>query len=124
MSDYDPTEELLTEARVCALLGIDSNALQTLVSADRVLEIRIVGGNGYPAFQFGADATLLPGLHEVVAELRVVDDQWLWWRWLLLPAPGSDENDARSRWEQLRGGDSDDVIRAASRSAWAWREST
>lgn len=124
MSDLDPAEQLLTEADVCGLLGIDSDALRALVADDRVLEIKIVGGNGYPAFQFGTDATPLPGLHEVIGELSVVDDQWLWWRWLLLPTPGAEGDDARSRWEQLRDGDIEAVVHAASRTAWAWRDST
>jgi hypothetical protein len=117
MKDDAPFDELLTEAHTCTLLGIDSDALHALVSEDRVLRIRIVGGDGYPAFQFGTDATLLPGLREVIQELCVVEDQWLWWLWLLAKAP-------RARWEQLRDGDIDTVVHAASRSAWAWREIT
>lgn len=122
MNDHDPAEELLTEARVCTLLGIDSDALKDLVAEDRVLEIQFIGGNGFPAFQFEPDGTLLPGLREVIEELCVVDDHWLWSLWLLKALPGSDDGGLLARWEHLRAGNIEAVVCAASRSAWAWRE--
>lgn len=87
MSDHDPVDDVLTEAHTCAVLAIDADALHTLILQDQVLEIRAIGGNGYPAFQFGADGTLLPGLREVIEEPCVVNDQRLWWLWLLKQTP-------------------------------------
>lgn len=127
MYDDDPAVALLTEAETCGLLKLDADTLHALVANDAVLEIRTVRGSVYPAFQVSADATPLPGLAEVIGELCVVNDPWLWWYWLLRPTPAPEPGDPddvrpRARWEQLRDGDLDEVIRAASRSAWVWRD--
>ncbi|MFF1876588.1 hypothetical protein [Leifsonia sp. NPDC058230] len=109
-----------TEATICDCLGIEPETLQALVAVDRVLQVTPGEARPvYPAFQVTDDGSLLSGLDAVICELAGgVDDPWTWWMWLLAHP---DYAGGKALWELLRDGETDEVVRAAGRSAWAWR---
>lgn len=103
------------------LLGVGSAELRAMVADLRALQV--VGAKGekaFPVFQVRADGTLLPGLPDVLCELADgADDPWTWWIWLTSRPQYAD---GRAVWELLADGDTDTVVRAAGRAAWAWRQ--
>ncbi|ERK73547.1 hypothetical protein N136_00105 [Leifsonia aquatica ATCC 14665] len=117
-----PTERpdlgpLLTEEELLDRLGIGPETLRRF-EEDRVV-LRIVTESAYPAFQV-VDGKLLPGLRNVLGELADgIDFPPLHWKWLTRPA---DWADGKPPWELLRDGRVDEVIQAAGRAAWVWRD--
>lgn len=108
---------LLSADEMMERLGVGPETLRTF-DYDHVA-LRIVLRAGYPAFQV-VDGKLLPGLQSVLAELSDgIDDPQLHWRWLTTPAGWAG---GQAPWKLLREGRTDDVIRAAGRAAWAWRD--
>ena len=117
-----PAEEpdlgpLLTEEELLDRLGIGPETLRRF-EEDRVV-LRIITESAYPAFQV-VGGKLLPGLRNVLGELADgIDFPPLHWRWLTRPA---DWADGKPPWELLRDGRVDEVIQAAGRAAWVWRD--
>lgn len=108
---------LLTEEELLDRLDIAPEALRRF-EEDRVV-LRIVTESAYPAFQV-VDGKLLPGLRNVLGELADgIDFPPLHWKWLTRPA---DWADGKPPWELLRDGRVDEVIQAAGRAAWVWRD--
>lgn len=108
---------LLTEEELLDRLGIGPEALRRFED-DRVV-LRIITESAYPAFQV-VDGKLLPGLRNVLGELADgIDFPPLHWKWLTRPA---DWADGKPPWELLRDGRVDEVIQAAGRAAWVWRD--
>lgn len=103
------------------LLDVGSEGLRSLVADSQVLQV--VGAHGeaaFPAFQVTDQRELLPGIGQVLGELAdAVDDSWTWWIWLTRPHSAFD---GRAPWELLRCGATTQVIQAAGRAAWAWRQ--
>lgn len=111
----------LTPAAMCERLGITPDQLERLVDEDLLLQVVTADGRPlFPAFQVTEDHTLLPYLDSVLGELSddLVDEGCARWQWLV-SRPAFTEG--RALWEMLRDGDPEPVIRAAGRSAWAWR---
>ena len=108
---------LLSADEMMERLGVGPETLRRFEYDHAAL--RIVVEARYPAFQV-VDGKLLPGLQNVLAELADgIDDAELHWRWLTTPAEWAYR---RPPWTLLRDGHVDDVIRAAGRAAWAWRD--
>ncbi|MFJ3490664.1 hypothetical protein [Leifsonia aquatica] len=108
---------LLTEEELLDRLGIGPETLRRF-EEDRVV-LRIITESAYPAFQV-IDGKLLPGLRNVLGELADgIDFPPLHWKWLTRPA---DWTDGKPPWELLRDGRVDEVIQAAGRAAWVWRD--
>lgn len=117
-----PTEDLdlgplLTEEELLDCLTIGPETLRRFED-DRVV-LRIITESAYPAFQV-VDGKLLPGLRNVLGELADgIDFPPLHWKWLTRAA---DWADGKPPWELLRDGRVDEVIQAAGRAAWVWRD--
>jgi hypothetical protein len=117
-SDEDPDlGPLLTEAEMTDRLGVGPDTLRR-IGAEGVA-LRVVVEAAYPAFQ-AVDGQLLPGLRLVLDELAgSVGDPMVHWRWLTTPAEWAG---GLAPWELLRDGRVAEVIQAAGRAAWVWRD--
>jgi hypothetical protein len=110
------TEETMRER-----LGVEPAELDAMVADLQVLRVSTADGRQvFPTFQLLAGGTVLPGLQEVLSELAAGADDRGWTAWLWLTARPDYAGD-RAVWELLRDAEVDVVVRAASRSAWAWR---
>ncbi|MFE4950190.1 hypothetical protein ACFQ9V_08765 [Leifsonia sp. NPDC056665] len=111
---------VISEKAMIARLGVKTEELKGFVADRRALRIFLTDGRSvFPTCQLDDQSALLTGLDMVLGELgEGVDDPYTWWGWLLShPKSG----DGRSALELLRDGEFDAVVRAAGRSAWAWR---
>lgn len=113
-----PFGPCFTEASMCQLLGIDSTTLRAWAADLQVLQVTTSDGvELYPRFQV-QDGPIILGLHEVLERLVVgTDDKWMMWHWLVNEPKRAN---ARPKWDQLRDGEVDAVIRSAEHAGWAW----
>lgn len=98
-------------------LGLSRQRIHTLARSGRILALKTADGElVYPAFQFAADRSLLPGLAKVLAVLeRGTASRWQHALWLNTP-----DDDGTTAVATLRAGRVDDVLAEASRDAAGW----
>lgn len=75
----------------------------------------------FPAFQFGPNGELLPGLRAVIEVLADGHaDPWLWAQWLNGRSDAAASSQSETNAELLRAGRGDVVLENARRTAAAW----
>ncbi len=105
----EQAEGALPAGAVAAALGITRQALEKRRARKRLLGVRDGSGEWlYPAFQFTAEGSTLPGLAEVFTAFPDSYDPWM----RLSAIVSESEVFGRSIVEVLRDGDSEEVRRA------------
>ncbi|MBO1741864.1 hypothetical protein [Leifsonia sp. TF02-11] len=105
-------------------LGRGRAAVSKAVAELRLLRLRTADGQTvYPAFQV-VNGAIVPGMREVLSELRRgIDDEWTWAQWLNTPVPDQSSEDVSNRRrniDRLIAGEVDAVVTSAARTAASW----
>jgi hypothetical protein len=123
MAEDNPWGEIVgpcyTSDGIARELGVDTAAVTR--AARELRALRLVTSDEqrvFPAWQV-KDGALVPGLAEVLAELRYgFDSPWMWAQWLAATPPGG----TRSHIEDLRSGDVESTVLAARHAAAVWKQ--
>ncbi|RDV43955.1 hypothetical protein DOE76_14540 [Leifsonia sp. ku-ls] len=100
-------------------------AVSKAVAELRLLRLRTADGQTvYPAFQV-VNGAIVPGMRDVLSELRRgIDDEWTWAQWLNTAVPDQASEDGASRnrrnIDRLIAGEVEAVVKAAERTAASW----